>query len=146
MDLIDKKLSDKLKLFEYIDKKYWTNIDELNFRKRETASNTGSKEILQNENYSNNILYDNIYSDFKANSYKSYFYSPSTNTLDSNIKKQYSKLTNRKHSKKMKKYIKIQTSVMIKNYSQILRETILIMLIRAKLIKTQKKFIKIIST
>ena len=82
MDLIDKKLSEKLKLFEYIDKKYGTNIDELNFRKRETASNTGSKDILQNENYSNNELYDNIYSDFKTNSYKSYFYSPSANTLD----------------------------------------------------------------
>ncbi len=106
MDLIDKKLSEKLKLFEYIDKKYGTNIDELNFRKRETASNTGSKDIIQNENYSNNELYDNIYSDFKTNSYKSYFYSPSANTLDSNIKKHYSKLTNTKHSKKNEKIYK----------------------------------------
>ena len=34
MDLIDKKLSEKLKLFEYIDKKYGTNIDESNTKKR----------------------------------------------------------------------------------------------------------------
>ena len=34
MDLIDKKLSEKLKLFEYIDKKYGTNIDESNTKKK----------------------------------------------------------------------------------------------------------------
>ena len=88
MDLIDKKLSEKLKLFEYIDKKYGTNIDESNLKKRDTASNTGSKDIiLQKEIYSNNNneLYDNIYSDFKTNSYKYYFYTPLDNTADSNI-------------------------------------------------------------
>ena len=100
MDLIDKKLSEKLKLFDYIDKKYGSNIDESNIRKKETASNTGSKDFLQKENNSNNELYDNIYSDFKTNSYKSYFYSPSANTVDSNITKHYSKINNYKNSKK----------------------------------------------
>ena len=62
MDLIDKKLFEKLQLFEYIDKKYGTNINESNLKKkdRDTASNTGSKDILLKENYSNNELYDNI--------------------------------------------------------------------------------------
>jgi hypothetical protein len=102
MDLLDKKLSEKLKLFEYIDKKYGTNIEESNTKKRETASNTGSKDFFQKENdiKLNNELYDNIYSDFKTNSYKSYFYSPSVNTIDSNITKHYSKLNNYKYSKK----------------------------------------------
>ena len=102
MDLLDKKLSDKLKLFEYIDKKYGTNIEESNTKKRETASNTGSKDFFQKEKdiKLNNELYDNIYSDFKTNSYKTYFYSPSTNTIDSNITKQYLKLNNYKYSKK----------------------------------------------
>ena len=98
MELIDKKLSEKLKLFELIDKKYGTPIDEISIKKRETASNTGSKDFLQKENHLNNELYDNIYSDFKTNSYKSYFYSPSENTIDSNISKHYSKLTNYKYS------------------------------------------------
>ena len=102
MDLLDKKLSEKLKLFEYIDKKYGTNIEESNTKKRETASNTGSKDFFQKENdiKLKNELYDNIYSDFKTNSYKSYFYSPSVNTIDSNITKHYSKLSNYKYSKK----------------------------------------------
>ena len=102
MDLLDKKLSDKLKLFEYIDKKYGTNIKESNTKKRETASNTGSKDFFQKEKdiKLNNELYDNIYSDFKTNSYKTYFYSPSTNTIDSNITKHYLKLNNYKYSKK----------------------------------------------
>jgi len=110
MDLIDKKLFEKLQLFEYIDKKYGTNIDESNLKKkdRDTASNTGSKDILLKENYSNNELYDNIYSDFKTNSYKSYFYSPIENTLDSNITKHYTKLNNfnnlKNTNKKTKKY------------------------------------------
>ena len=102
MDLIDKKLSEKLKLFEYIDKKYGTNIDESNTKKRETTSNTGSKDFFQMDKdiNLNNELYDNIYSDFKTNSYKSYFYSPSVNTIDSNVTKHYSKLNNYKYSKK----------------------------------------------
>ena len=102
MDLLDKKLSEKLKLFEYIDKKYGSNIEESNTKKRETASNTGSKDFLKNEKeiQLNNELYDNIYSDFKTNSYKSYFYSPSVNTIDSNVTKHYSKLSNYKYSKK----------------------------------------------
>ena len=102
MDLIDKKLSEKLKLFEYIDKKYGTNIDESNTKKKETASNTGSKDFFQMDKdiQLNNELYDNIYSDFKTNSYKSYFYSPSVNTIDSNVTKHYSKLNNYKYSKK----------------------------------------------
>ena len=102
MDLIDKKLSEKLKLFEYIDKKYGTNIDESNTKKRETTSNTGSKDFFQMDKdiNLNNELYNNIYSDFKTNSYKSYFYSPSVNTIDSNVTKHYSKLNNYKYSKK----------------------------------------------
>ena len=107
MDLIDKKLFEKLKLFEYIDKKYGTNIDESSLKKRDTTSNTGgSKDILQKENYSNNELYDNIYSDFKTNSCKSYFYSPIENTLDSNITKHYTKLNNFNNLKNTNKNIK----------------------------------------
>ena len=98
MDLIDKKLSEKLKLFEYIDQKYGTNIEDTNYRKRESESNTGP----QNEYFSNNELFDNIYSDFKTNSYKSFFHSPSSNTIDTTLKKNYSKLANMQNSKKSK--------------------------------------------
>ena len=98
MDLIDKKLSEKLKLFEYIDQKYGTNIEDTNYRKRESESNTGA----QNEYFSNNELFDNIYSDFKTNSYKSFFHSPSTNTIDTTLKKNHSKLANIRNSKKSK--------------------------------------------
>jgi hypothetical protein len=96
MDLIDKKLSEKLKLFEYIDQKYGTNIEDTNYRKRESESNTGP----QNEYFSNNELFDNIYSDFKTNSYKSFFHSPSSNTIDTTLKKNHSKLANMQNSKK----------------------------------------------
>ena len=97
MDLLDKKLSEKLKLFEFIDKKYGTNYDQSTFKKKETANNTKNTDNLQKEmDYSNNEIYDNIYSDFKTNSYKSFYYSPSSNTLDSNIAKNY-------HKKNLKK-------------------------------------------
>ena len=88
MDLIDKKLSEKLKLFEYIDKKYGTDIDssekappkksELN-QNRNFIQNT----FLQKEARSKKEIYDNIYSDFKTNTFKDYYQSPSINTLDS---------------------------------------------------------------
>ena len=97
MDLIDQKLSEKLKLFEFIDKKYGTNYDQSTLKKKETANNTKNTDNLQKEmEFSNNELYDNIYSDFKTNSYKSFYYSPSSNTLDSNIAK-------KNHKKNLKK-------------------------------------------
>ena len=96
MDLIDKKLSEKLKLFEYIDKKYGTDIDssekappkksELN-QNRNFIQNT----FLQKEARSKKEIYDNIYSDFKTNTFKDYYQSPSINTLDSKKSKYQSK-------------------------------------------------------
>ena len=97
MDLIDQKLSEKLKLFEFIDKKYGANYDQSTLKKKETANNTKNTDNLQKEmDFSNNELYDNIYSDFKTNSYKSFYYSPSSNTLDSNMAK-------KNHKKNLKK-------------------------------------------
>ena len=96
MDLIDKKLSEKLKLFEYIDKKYGTDIDssekappkksELN-QNRNFIQNT----FLQKEARSKKEIYDNIYSDFKTNTFKDYYQSPSINTLDTKKTKYQSK-------------------------------------------------------
>ena len=96
MELIDKKLSEKLKLFEYIDKKYGTDIDssekappkksELN-QNRNFIQNT----FLQKEARSKKEIYDNIYSDFKTNTFKDYYQSPSINTLDSKKTKYQSK-------------------------------------------------------
>ena len=84
MDLLDKKLLEKLKLFEIIDKTYGANIDQSSLKKKESTNNTKNTDNY----YSNNEIYDDIYSDFKTNSYKSFFYSPSSaNILDSNIPK-----------------------------------------------------------
>ena len=91
MDLIDKKLSEKLKLFEYIDQRYGTNIEQSNHKKKETINYTRSNDIFKKDNYFNNEIYDNIYSDFKINSSKSYYNSPSLNTLDSTKSKKDSK-------------------------------------------------------
>ena len=97
MDLLDKKLSEKLQLFELIDKKYGTNYDQSALKKKESTNNTKNTDNLQKEmDFSNNELYDNIYSDFKTNSYKSFYYSPSSNTLDTNMTKNY-------HKKNLKK-------------------------------------------
>ena len=102
MDLIDKKLSEKLKLFEYIDKKYGTNIDtsEKAPPKKSEINQIRNfpQNLLQKETHSKKEIYDNIYSDFKTNSFKEYFQSPSISTLDSNKPKHHSK--NKKHSKK----------------------------------------------
>ena len=102
MDLIDKKLSEKLKLFEYIDKKYGTNIDtsEKAPPKKSEINQIRNfpQNLLQKETHSKKEIYDNIYSDFKTNSFKEYFQSPSISTLDSNKPKHNSK--NKKHSKK----------------------------------------------
>ena len=102
MDLIDKKLSEKLKLFEYIDKKYGTNIDtsEKAPPKKSEINQMRNfpQNLLQKETHSKKEIYDNIYSDFKTNSFKEYFQSPSISTLDSNKPKHNSK--NKKHSKK----------------------------------------------
>ena len=99
MDLIDKKLSEKLKLFEYIDKKYGTNIDSSEKAPARKSDLTQNRNIIQNsylpkEARSKKEIYDNIYSDFKTNSYKDYFQSPSINTLDSNKTKYHSKYKN----------------------------------------------------
>ena len=95
MDLLDKKLSEKLKLFEIIDKTYGINIDQSTLKKKESTNNTKNTD-----NYnSNNEIYDDIYSEFKTNSYKSFLYSPSKNILDSNIPKH-------NHKKNLKKNIR----------------------------------------
>ena len=104
MDLIDKKLSEKLKLFDYIDKKFGARTDEVNYRKKETTSNASSNDVPQKDNHSIFELYENIYSDFKTNSYKSYYYSQSSNTIDT-TKKHLQKLNNR-HSRKNEKISK----------------------------------------
>ena len=96
MDLIDKKLSEKLKLFEYIDKKYGTNIDTSEKAPARKSDLTQNRNLIQNsylqkEAHSKKEVYDNIYSDFKTNSYKDYFQSPSINTFDSNKTKSHSK-------------------------------------------------------
>ena len=96
MDLLDKKLLEKLKLFEIIDKTYGANIDQSSLKKKESTNNTKNTDNY----YSNNEIYDDIYSDFKTNSYKSFFYSPSSaNILDSNIPKN-------NHKKNLKKNIR----------------------------------------
>ena len=113
MDLIDKKLSEKLKLFEYIDKKYGTNNMDystsektnskmnselnrnflpLNAYKEKEKTKSISKIDLLNDN-------SNIYSDYKTNSYKKYFYSPSMNSLDSN-KTKYNEKFHKKYQKR----------------------------------------------
>ena len=93
----------------------------MNYRKKDTASNTGSKDVYLNENISNNELnelFDNIYSDFKTNSYKSYFYSPSSNTIDSTMKKKRSKILNIKNSKKNdNKFYKKNNSIHDKEFT-----------------------------
>ena len=109
MDLIDKKISEKLKLFEYIDKKYGTNIDstEKALPKKSDLNqlrNFPPNTYIQKEIRSKNEIYDNIYSDFKTNSYKEYFQSPSISTLDSNKTKHQSKY--KKNSKEYLRNIK----------------------------------------
>ena len=105
MDLIDKKISEKLKLFEIIDKKYGTNPSQSNLPKSEIESNKRNFYIPQEEIYQNKEIYDNLYSDFKINSYKSVFYSPTINTLNSNITN-YKKINKTKYSKKNDKSYK----------------------------------------
>ena len=88
MDLIDKKLSEKLKLFEYIDKKYGTNIDTSDKappKKSELNQNRNLFQTnpLQKETSLKNEIYDNIYSDFKTNSYNDFYQSPSMNNIES---------------------------------------------------------------
>ena len=99
MDLIDKKISEKLKLFEYIDKKYGADIDSSEKAPPKKSDlnqirNFPSNTYFQKETRSKKEIYDNIYSDFKTNSYKEYFQSPSINTLDSNKTKHDSKFKN----------------------------------------------------
>ena len=102
MDLIDKKLSEKLKLFEYIDKKYGANLESSEKappKKSEINQiRNFNSNLIQKESISKKEIYDNIYSDFKTNSYKEYFQSPSISTLDSNKTKHHSKF--KKISKK----------------------------------------------
>ena len=96
MDLIDKKISEKLKLFEFIDKKYGASLESPEKAPPKKSDlnqikNLGPTTYQQKESNSNKEIYDNIYSDFKTNSYKEYFQSPSNNTLDSNKTKYNSK-------------------------------------------------------
>jgi len=103
MDLIDKKLSEKLKLFEYIDKKYGTNIDTSDKappKKSELNQNRNLFQTnpLQKETSLKNEIYDNIYSDFKTNSYNDFYQSPSMNNIESTKNKYHSKA--KKNTKK----------------------------------------------
>ena len=102
MELIDKKLSEKLKLFEYIDKKYGTNLDESSSKRRATKNYAINNNFNNNENFFSNDIYDKIYSDFKSNSFKTY-YSPLTNTFDLSKTKQ----NNRKETKYSKKNLNL---------------------------------------
>ena len=109
---MDKNLSEKLKIFDCIDKKYWPNLHESNIRKSEISNITESKDFLQKIKYSNSEIYDNIYSDFKISQINTYFYSPSTNTVNSNITKHYSKI----NLKKIQKILEIIIQTQMKIY------------------------------
>ena len=114
MDLIDKKISEKLKLFEYIDKKYGANIDSSEKAPPKKSDlnqirNFPSNTYFQKETRSKKEIYDNIYSDFKTNSYMEYFQSPSINTFDSNKTKHDSKF--KKNSKKNFRNVKINNNL-----------------------------------
>ena len=104
MDLIDKKISEKLKLFEFIDKKYGADIfspEKAPPKKSDInqIKNLYPNSFLEKESNSNKEIYDNIYSDFKTNSFKEYFQSPSNNnTLDTNKTRYNSKF--KKNQKK----------------------------------------------
>ena len=104
MDLIDKKLSEKLKLFELIDKKYGTNIDTSEKAPPKKSELNQDRNLIQNNNNLQkettikNEIYDNIYSDFKTNSYNDFFQSPSMNNLGAKKAKYHSKL--KKNTKK----------------------------------------------
>ena len=107
MDLIDKKLSEKLKLFEYIDKKYGADIDSSEKAPPKKSELNQNRNFIQNtflpkETRSKKEIYDNIYSDFKTNSFKDYFQSPSINTLDSKKTKYQSKFQKIKRKKNKK--------------------------------------------
>ena len=97
MDLIDKKLSEKLKLFELIDKKYGTNIDTFEKTLPKKSDLNQNRNIIQNNNIqkeatSKNEIYDNIYSDFKTNSYNDFYQSPSMKNLETKKARYHSKL------------------------------------------------------
>ena len=103
MDLIDKKLSEKLKLFELIDKKYGTNIDTSEKSLPKKSEFNQNRKILQNNNLqkevtSKNEIYDNIYSDFKTNSYNDFYQSPSMKNLETKKARYHSKI--KKNTKK----------------------------------------------
>ena len=68
MEIIDKKLSEKLKMFEYIDKKYGTNEDIKT--KTIPKKSSQNKSLLDPKDYyySKQDIYNNIYSDFNTNS------------------------------------------------------------------------------
>ena len=103
MDLIDQKLSEKLKLFEYIDKKYGTNKDltseKTNSRLKKNSSNIDLNfQPFNNFNESEN----KSTSEYKTNSYQKYFYSPSISILDSNISKYDTKFPKKSTKKNLR--------------------------------------------
>ena len=72
MDLIDKKISEKLQLFEYIDQKYRNDIESTEKAPPKKSDfnqirNFPSNTYFQKETHSKKEIYDNIYSDFKTN-------------------------------------------------------------------------------
>ena len=91
MELLDKKLADKLKLFEDIDKKYGSSFNKQNNANKDTSFNFHCNDILKKEVTLKKERYDNIYSDFKSNSYASYFYSPSNNNISNDNPKYFKK-------------------------------------------------------
>ena len=120
MDLIDKKLSEKLKLFEYIDKKYGTNIDTSEKAPPKKSELNQNRNIIQNNNIqkevtSKNEIYDNIYSDFKTNSYNDFYQSPSMNNIESTKIKYHSKAKKNTENLRKSKAEQMQLNKSINN-------------------------------
>ena len=99
MELLDKKLADKLKLFEDIDKKYGNSSNKKNYSNKDTSFNFNCNDILKKEVSIKKERYDNIYSDFKSNSYASNFYSPSKNNISNDNPKYFKKSIKNSYNK-----------------------------------------------
>ena len=103
MDLIDQKLSEKLKLFEYIDKKYGTNKDLTSEKTNSRLKKNNSNIDLNFQPFNNfNESENKSTSEYKTNSYQKYFYSPSISILDSNISKYDTKFPKKSTKKNLR--------------------------------------------
>ena len=103
MDLIDQKLSEKLKLFQYIDKKYGTNKDLTSEKTNSRLKKNNSNIDLNFQPFNNfNESENKSTSEYKTNSYQKYFYSPSISILDSNISKYDTKFPKKSTKKNLR--------------------------------------------